>query len=92
MKEISFEHQSEESQKLKEVWRELFEREPIVFYRKVREFEQNLKRKFPDYLDYEMYHVLNGTSAHPSFPLKKQDFPGEFSVREFLLNAKNNFG
>ncbi len=93
IEEINFERQrNENSPDLSEIWRILFEREPLAFYNNVRGFEQNLKRKFPDYVDYEMYHVLNGTSVNPSFPLKKEDFPGEFSVRQFLHDAEKEFG
>lgn len=93
IEEINFERQrSENAPDLSEIWQRLFEQEPLAFYEKVRAFEQSLKHEFPDYIDYEMYHVLNGTSVSPSFPLKKQDFPGEFSVREFLRKAEKEFG
>ncbi len=91
--EINFDRQRRESTAdLGEIWHKIFERNPLAFYNRVRVFERNLKLKFPDYVDYEMYHVLNGTSVSPSFSLRKEDFPGEFSVRRFLHEAEKEFG
>ena len=92
MKEIlesKIERKNEESVLgLDNLWRRLLEQNPIKFYGMVRSFEEKLKHQFPDFIDYRAYHILNGTSAMPSFQLKENDFPEEFSVRKFLRNAQ----
>lgn len=70
------------------LWKRLIEQNPIKFYGMIRNFEEKLKHQFPDFIDYRAYHILNGTSAMPSFRLREDDFPGEFSVKDFLRKAQ----
>lgn len=51
-------------------------------YAKLCEFADQLKKKYPDYQDYQLYHFLIcSTFDHePS----KVDFPGEDSVEKFI--------
>ena len=46
------------------------------------EKSNQLKSKYPDYLDYEAYHVL--ISSTPHIQVKHLDFPGEDSIESFF--------
>jgi hypothetical protein len=69
----------------------LFTRHPIKFWEKVAPFLKRIETTFPDdFLDYRAYHILKGTIAEPSFPLKEEDFPGNLSVEEFLRKIQQD--
>ena len=43
-----------------------------------------LKKKYPNYTEYEMYHVLSGST--PPIPSQFFDFPGDDSLEKFIRN------
>jgi hypothetical protein len=43
---------------------------------------QGIKDKYPDYRNYELYHLLVGST--PSIPCEKFDFPGDDSIERFI--------
>ena len=45
---------------------------------------EELRRKYSDFKEYELYHVLIGSSAVPGEGFKEFDFPGEDSVENFI--------
>jgi len=57
----------------------------IAFYEELCDFAGELKKKYPDYFDYRLYHVLIGST--PWAPCLKIDFPGDDSVEKFI-NSK----
>ncbi len=53
-------------------------------YELLAEFAKELKVKYPDYLDYDMFHFLVGSTPMPDRMPTKFDFPGEDSIEGFL--------
>ncbi|KND52131.1 MAG: hypothetical protein AB198_02395 [Parcubacteria bacterium C7867-003] len=53
-------------------------------YEVLVEFANKLKEKYPDHLDYELFHFLVGSTIRPETPPKYFDFPGEDSIEKFL--------
>ena len=56
-------------------------RDILFFHDKLVNKARNLQAKYPDYEDYELYHLLIGSTVYdrPEF-----DFPGEDSVQKFI--------
>ncbi len=54
------------------------------FHQKQIEFVDNLKKKYPDYEHYRLYHLFIGSTPWEDCP--KFDFPGDDSI-EKLINS-----
>lgn len=54
----------------------------LDLYDKMAERVQELQKKYPDYKDYELYHIISGSTMEGS--RKKFDFPGKDSLVKFL--------
>lgn len=68
---------------------ELAEKKALVYgdmekYEMLVEFASGLKARYPDFLDYDMFHFLAGSTPMPDRMPTKIDFPGEDSVEKFL--------
>ncbi len=68
---------------------ELAEKKSLVYkdmekYELLVEFANQLKVKYPDYLDYDLFHFLVGSTPVPDKMPTKFDFPGEDSIEFFL--------
>ena len=59
--------------------------DPEALYNKVIEFAHDLQKRYPDYMHYEFYHILVGSTPH-SEDKNGKDFPGEDSVEQFINN------
>ena len=67
---------------LKEKWSALSKIEDILsFHDKVISKARELESIYPDYSDYELYHLLIGSTIDDR---SKFDFPGEDSVQKFI--------
>jgi hypothetical protein len=73
---------------LKAIWRKLMLADPMGFNEQIKPFEAKIKRKFPNYLDYRLFHILIGSTIDPDWPKDHIDFPGECSVENFMINAQ----
>ena len=56
----------------------------------VADHAKYLKRKYPNYLECELYHALVGSTIPKDFKITQEDFPGEDSIEAFVetLEAK----
>lgn len=77
LKEVLIARYKEDSQKETGVFDKYITNEAVL--RKTQE----LKKKYPDFDDYELYHVLIG-SGKGNEVFSKFDFPGEDSVESFI--------
>jgi hypothetical protein len=50
----------------------------------ITEKAQELRDKYPDYAEYELYHLLVGST--PKESLEKFDFPGSDSIERFIMD------
>jgi hypothetical protein len=73
---------------LKIVWRKLMFADPLGFNDQVKPLEAKIKKNFPDYLNYRLFHILIGSTIDPDWPNDHFDFPGECSVESFIINAQ----
>lgn len=51
---------------------------------------KELESRYPDFLDYRLYHLLIGST--PSKKCSKFDFPGEDSIEKFIQSAVDGQG
>jgi hypothetical protein len=55
------------------------------FQSRLVEFTEHLRKKYPDYQNYRMYHFLVGSGAlKPDERFTEDDFPGEDSIENFI--------
>ena len=68
--------------RLKDKRGEAYKKDMFGTHEKIIEFTERIKDKYPDYRDYELYHLLIGST--PGGKLPKFDFPGENSIEKFI--------
>lgn len=86
----NFENQTEKSQEreksTKEKINEIIEDDDFdivtEFQDKIFDFVKKLREVYDDYQEYEMYHLLTGSSLAKEY--SQTDFAGEDSVEEFV--------
>ena len=64
-----------------EAYRKDKEEDNFSFHDKVLEKSKELKQRYSNYSDYELYHLLIGSQIKS---YKEFDFPGDDSVEKFL--------
>lgn len=62
-------------------------RPDLNLYKKVQVFSDHLLSLYPDATDYLFFHIL-GNSSVDIGRMKKLDFPGKDSVKNFIENLK----
>ncbi|GEM_PF-1747963 len=70
-------------------WKDLKAKMSIIYdnidsYMSLLRFAEELKKKYPDYLNYRIYHFLIGSTPSNARKLIEEDFPGEDSVVNFM--------
>jgi hypothetical protein len=69
------------------------EKEMFEAQKKIVEHVKKIKTNYPNYSDYKIYHVLSGSTIRDSrTDVEENDFPGEYSVENFLENLAREYG
>lgn len=58
-------------------------------YHEITHFADGLRKRHPDWEQYELYHAL--ISSTPHGPCEKHDFPGDDSVMKFIQELKTKY-
>ncbi|MES3005195.1 MAG: hypothetical protein V4690_03770 [Patescibacteria group bacterium] len=53
-------------------------------YKRVTDKATEIKNKYPDYINYRMWHVLVGSTVDEKNPSTKFDFPDKDSLADFI--------
>ncbi|MBI4118825.1 MAG: hypothetical protein HY452_01010 [Parcubacteria group bacterium] len=79
---LSQEEKEEILRSVREKWIALSKIEDLLsLHDRVLDKAKELRDKYPDYEDYELYHLFIGSTTRDR---SKFDFPGEDSVRKFV--------
>ncbi len=61
----------------------LYKRDQFEIHDKVLVFHDKLKKKYSDYLQCRLYHLISGSTMKT--PYVRFDYPGEDSIEQFIL-------
>ena len=70
----------------------VMQRDPINFEEldklqvELKNFSDNLLKKYPNAQNYIAFHIIRGSSVDPNITPIPEDFPGEYSVKKFLTD------
>jgi len=67
---------------MREKLRALYRRDQDEIHDRVLAFHDGLKVRYPDFRDYQLFHLVSGSTLRDSHP--KMDFPSPDSVEEFV--------
>ncbi len=62
--------------------RALYSHDQYAIHDRVLTFHDHLKEKYPDYRQYQLVHLISGSTVQG--PFVRYDFPGEDSVEAFV--------
>ena len=77
----------EKEMELRKIWKEIMSKKPMGFYEKIKPLENEIKKDFPNFIDYRLFYVLVGSNVEPDWECPHFDFPGKYSVESFIREA-----
>lgn len=55
-------------------------------------FTEHLKKKYPNYSKYRMYHkLISSTVPKSMYGIIEGDFPGEYSIEKFIEHLREKY-
>ncbi len=84
-------NEKDKASSLKETIKDLLRsKNKLAIYEEMVDFAEQIKKEFPnDYFKYQYYHFLIGST--PKGEEEKIDFPGEYSVENFINQLKEKY-
>jgi hypothetical protein len=73
---------AQRTEQLRAMLRKVYRHDQFAIHNKVLAFHDRLKARYPDYPEYELYHLISFSTLKA--PLTKYDFPGEDSIETFI--------